>query len=169
MREIVGIVGNARQSVLGREAEPIYYFPYQQLPWCCPSIVVRSVLPPSSLEPALRGTVMALDTQLPVYNLRTADEMLARGVAGPRFQMLLLGSFAGIALLLTAVGLYGVLASSVVARTREMGVRLALGATRQQVLAIVLKRASRLLVSGLSIGVVGAFAGNQLLSTMLYG
>ena len=169
MREIVGVVGNARQSSLKMEEEPIHYFAYRQLPWCCPSIVVRSAIEPASLEPALRGAVASLDKQLPIYDVRTADDMLARGVAGPRFQMLLLGSFAGIALLLTAIGLYGVLASSVVTRTREMGVRMALGATRQQVLAIVLKRAMLLLLLGISIGVVGAFAGNQLLSTMLYG
>jgi predicted permease len=169
MREIVGVVGNARQSALKMEEEPIYYFPYLQLPWCCPSIVVRSAIAPASLEPTLRGTVAALDKQLPIYDLRTADDMLASGVAAPRFLMLLLGSFAAIALLLTAIGLYGVLASSVVTRTREMGVRMALGATRQQVLAIVLRRAMLLLLVGLSIGVVGAFAGNQLLSTMLFG
>jgi len=169
MREIVGVVGNARQSALKMEEEPIYYLPYHQLPWCCPSIVVRSAVAPSSLEPALRGTVASLDKQLPIYDLRTADDMLARGVAGPRFQMLLLGSFAGIALLLTAIGLYGVLASSVVTRTREMGVRMALGATRHQVLAIVLRRAMRLLLLGISLGVAGAFAGNRLLSTMIYG
>ena len=169
MREIVGVVGNARQSSLKMEEEPIHYFAYRQLPWCCPSIVVRSAIEPASLEPALRGAVASLDKQLPIYDVRTADDMLARGVAGPRFQMLLLGSFAGIALLLTAIGLYGVLASSVVTRTREMGVRMALGATRQHVLAIVLKRAMLLLLVGISIGVVGAFAGNQLLSTMLYG
>jgi putative ABC transport system permease protein len=169
MREIVGVVGNARQSAMNMEQEPIYYFPYRQLPWCCPSIVVRSAIPPASLEPALRSTVASLDNQLPIYDLRTADDMLARGVAAPRFLALLLGSIAGIALLLTAIGLYGVLASSVVTRTREIGVRMALGATRQQVLAIVLRRAVRLLLWGLSIGVVGAFAGNQLLSTMLLG
>src|SRR5262245_30395644 len=169
MREIVGVVGNARQSILGREPEPIYYLPYQQMPWCCPAVVVRAVTPPANLEPALRDTIATLDKQLPIYGLRTVDEMLAHGVAGPRFQMLLLGSFAGIALLLTAIGLYGVLASSVVTRTREMGVRLALGATRQQVLAMVLGRAMRLLMWGIAIGIVGVFAGNQLLSTMLYG
>jgi putative ABC transport system permease protein len=169
MREIVGVVGNARQSALKMEEEPIYYFPYHQLPWCCPSIVVRSAIAPASLEPTLRVTVASLDKQLPIYDVRTADDMLAMGVAAPRFQMLLLGSFAGIALLLTAIGLYGVLASSVVTRTREIGVRMALGATRQQVLAIVLKRAMLLLLVGLSIGLLGAFAGNQLLSTMLYG
>jgi predicted permease len=169
MGEIVGVVGNARQSALKMEEEPIYYFAYHQLPWCCPSIVVRSAIAPASLEPSLRVIVASLDKQLPIYDVRTADDMLAMGVAAPRFQMLLLGSFAGIALLLTAIGLYGVLASSVVTRTREMGVRMALGATRQQVLAIVLKRAMLLLLAGLSIGLVGALAGNQLLSTMLYG
>src|SRR5204863_394170 len=66
MREIVGVVGNARQSALKMEEEPIYYFPYHQLPWCCPSIVVRSAVAPSSLEPALRGTVASLDKQLPM-------------------------------------------------------------------------------------------------------
>jgi predicted lysophospholipase L1 biosynthesis ABC-type transport system permease subunit len=169
MREIVGVVGNARQSALKTGEEPIYYFPYQQLPWCCPSIVVRSALAPASLEPTLRVAVAALDKRLPIYDVRTADEMLAMGVAAPRFLMLLLGSFAGIALLLTAIGLYGVLASSVVTRTREMGVRMALGATRQQVLAIVLRRAMLLLLAGLSIGLVGAVAGNRLLSTLLDG
>jgi predicted permease len=169
MREIVGVVGNARQSALNMKDEPIYYFPYHQLPWCCPSIVVRSAIAPASLEPALRATVASLDRQLPIYGLRTAEDILARGVAGPRFQTLLLGSFAGIALLLTAIGLYGVLTSSVVTRTREMGVRMALGATRRQVLAIVLGRAMRLLLLGLSIGVAGAFAGNRFLSTMLDG
>jgi putative ABC transport system permease protein len=168
MREIVGVVGNARQAILKREEDPIYYLPHRQMPWCCPSIVVRSVIPPASLEPALRGTVAALDKQLPVYNVRTADEIVTRGVAGPRFQMLLLGSFAAMALLLTAIGLYGVLASSVATRTREIGVRMALGATRQQVLAIVLWRAARLLLWGISIGVAGSLAGNRLLSTTLF-
>jgi putative ABC transport system permease protein len=169
MREIVGIVGNARQSPLEMLDEPVYYFPYQQMPWCCPSIVVRSALAMSSLEPAIRDVVASLDKQLPIYSVRTADDLLATGVAAPRFQMMLLGSFAAIALLLTVVGLYGLLASSVAMRTREIGVRMALGATRQQVLGIVLRKAMLLLLLGIAIGTAGAFAGNQLLRTTLPG
>jgi putative ABC transport system permease protein len=168
MREIVGIVGNARQSALAIEEEPIYYFAYQQMPWCCPAIVVRSAVAPSSLQPAIRDLVASLDKQLPIYSVRTSGDLLSMAVAAPRFQVMLLGSFAAMALLLTVVGLYGLLASSVVVRTREIGVRLALGATRQQVLGIVLRRAMLLLLLGISIGTAGAYAGNHFLRMSLH-
>jgi putative ABC transport system permease protein len=171
VREIVGVVANARQSVsaLKPDPEPIYYFPYQQLPWCCPSVLVRTAAGPLMMESAIRGAVAELDKQLPIYDVRTLEGILSKGVAGPRFQMLLLGSFAAISLLLTVVGLYGVVGYSVVRRTREIGVRIALGASRDVVLGMVLKKAMLLVFLGVATGLAGAFAGGELIRKMLYG
>jgi putative ABC transport system permease protein len=169
MREIVGVVGDAKQSPLKPEPEPIYYFPYKQLPWCCPSVVVRSAAAPLRLEPEIRSALGSLDKQLPIYNVRTLEAMLGAGVAAPRFQMLLVGSFAAIALLLIATGLYGLLAHAVVRRTREIGLRIALGASRGEVLAMVFKQAMILVLLGIALGLAGAFAGGRVLGNMLYG
>jgi putative ABC transport system permease protein len=169
MREIVGIVGNAKQSPLNPDAEPIYYFPYQQMPWCCPPVIVRTAESTLAIESSIRGVVATLDKQMPVYDVRTLDVILAQGIARPRFQMLLLGSFAALALLLTVVGLYGVVAYSVVRRTREIGVRMALGAGRDIVMGMVLRQAMLLVALGMTIGVAGALASGRLMSKMLYG
>jgi putative ABC transport system permease protein len=169
MRQIVGIVGNARQSALGLSAEPIYYFPYKQLPWNLPTVVLRTSVPPLSLEPAIRAAIAAVDKEVPVYEIQTMDEILAAGIAGPRFQMLLLASFAAIALLLTVVGLYGVLTYSVLQRTREIGVRVALGASRNMVLSMILKHALVLVAAGVALGLAGAIACGRVLGNMLYG
>ncbi|MPY89361.1 MAG: FtsX-like permease family protein [Luteitalea sp.] len=169
MREIVGIVDSVRQSPLSSEEEPIYYFAYRQLPWCCPSVVVRTSASPLAIESSLRAVVESMDAQLPIYDVRTAEDLLSTGIAGPRFLTTLFASFAALALLLTAVGLYGVIAYSVARRTREMGVRIALGASRATVLAMVLKKAMFLVVMGIGVGLVGTLAGAQLVAKMLYG
>ncbi|QOY89538.1 ABC transporter permease [Paludibaculum fermentans] len=169
MRQIIGIVGNARQSMLKAAADPIYYFPYKQLPWCCASVVVRSAAAPGLLEPEIRRTVSALDKQLPVFDVVTLDTILTKGFAQARVPVYLLGGFAGIALLLTVVGLYGVLAYSVVRRTREFGVRIALGASRHEVLGLVLRRATRLVLTGIVLGLAGALAVGRLISQLLIG
>jgi putative ABC transport system permease protein len=162
MREIVGVVGNARQNPLGVAPDPIYYYAARQLPWCCAAYVARTAGPPASLESAIRGVVSSLDDSAPVYGVRTLEDALSVGIAGPRFQALLLGAFALIALLLTAVGLYGVLTYSVLTRTREIGVRVALGARRGDVLRMILGEACVLVAMGISIGLAGALAGNRL-------
>jgi putative ABC transport system permease protein len=167
MREIVGVVGNARQSPLGFDSEPIYYFPYRQLVWFVPPAIIRSSVPPT--EAAIRAAVASIDKEAAVFDLRTMNDLLAEGIARPRFQMVLLSSFAVIALLLTLVGLYGVLAYSVLKRTREIGLRVALGASRNSILGMVLKQAMLLVALGVALGLAGAFAGGQVLSTMLYG
>ena len=167
--EIVGVVESAKQSALDLNPEPIYYFPYKQMPWGIGTIVLRTSVSPRAVESAARGVVAALDQQIPMYRVRTMEELSASAIAEPRFQMVLLGSFAIIALLLTVVGLYGILAYSVIQRTREIGVRMALGATRGGVLGMVLKRATKLVIAGLFIGLAGAAGESYLLQTMLYG
>jgi putative ABC transport system permease protein len=167
MREIVGVIGNARQCPRGATPDPIYYYAARQLPWCCASYVVRTDGSPLALEPAIRGVVASLDDGAPVYEVRTLEDALSEGIAGPRFQALLLGAFALIALVLTAVGLYGVLTYSVLTRTREIGVRVALGARRGNVLRMVLGEACVLVVMGVSIGLAGAVAGNRLAASIV--
>ena len=169
IHEIVGVVGSAKLFALDAEPEPIYYFPYKQLAWMPPVVMLRTALPPRTLESAIRGQMAALDPLVPVFQVRTMDELLSTQVIQPRFHTLLLGAFAGIALLLTMVGLYGVVAYSVTRRTREIGVRIALGAGRSTVLLMVLKRALVLVLIGVLLGLAGALAGGELLRGMLYG
>ena len=169
MREIVGLVGNARQSPLGSQAEAIYYVPYRQMPWCCPSIVVRAAASPGALEPAARAVVSALDKQLPLSAVRTGDQLLSLGIMAPRFLMVLLASFAVVGLLLAAVGLYGVFNYAVVKDAREIGVRMALGASRSRVLGMVLSKAMVLVATGLALGTAGSFASSRLLRAVLRG
>jgi putative ABC transport system permease protein len=166
--EIVGVVGNARLFALEAEPQPMYYFPYKQLPWAPPLVVLRTAVPPRSVESAVRHEMAELDPLVPIFQVRIMDELLAAQITGPRFHTLLLGCFAGIALLLTMVGLYGVMAYSVTRRTREFGVRIALGAARGTVLSMVLRQALALLVVGLVLGGAGALAADRLLRSMLY-
>jgi predicted permease len=169
MREIVGIVSDARQSPVGVDREPIYYFPYQQLPWFPPAIVVRTAVPPETLAATLRGLVAELDSHVPVDQMFTMQEVLSTGVAGPRILTVLLGTFATLALILTAVGLYGVIAYAVSRQTREIGVRIALGATRRSIAAGVMKRAAWLVGIGALIGLGGSLAAGRILSSLLQG
>ncbi|HEY9127384.1 MAG TPA: FtsX-like permease family protein, partial [Acidobacteriaceae bacterium] len=152
-----------------------YYAPASQLgDWCCLSSVVRvktgtSNLDPMSLEPAVRQLVASMDGQIPVTEVRTMPELLSLQLAQPRFAMVLLGAFAALALLLTVVGLYGVMMYAVTRRTREIGVRLALGAQRGSVLGMVLRDAGKLLGAGIALGLAAALAFGAVLRTMLYG
>jgi putative ABC transport system permease protein len=169
IREIVGVVGNAVQTPLELQAEPIYYLPYKQLIWFVPPVVMKTSVPPAAMESAVRAVLASIDKEIPVYDVQPLEDLLGAGIARPRFQMLLLVSFAGIALLLTVIGLYGVLAYSVLKRTREIGVRVALGASRQMVLGMVLKQAMLLVAAGVVLGLAGAFVAGQFLTNMLYG
>jgi putative ABC transport system permease protein len=169
-RVIVGVVGNMQHSATERESHPAMYLPASQLPnWCCLYSVVRTSVDPRSLEPAVQQLVSALDRDIPVTEVRTMRDLLLLQLSQPRFAMVLLGSFAGLALILTVVGLYGVITYSVSRRTREIGVRLALGAQRTTVLGMVLKDAAVLIGLGIGIGIAATLASASLLRTMLYG
>ena len=169
MREIVGVVGNAKQTALAAELDPIYYFPYKQLPWAIGTIVLRTAVPPLELESAAHAALVGLERDAPMYRVRTGEELSMTAIALPRFQMVLTGIFAGVALLLTMGGLYGVLSYAVARRHREIGVRIALGATRAEVLGQVLREAMWLVATGLALGLAGAAGIEHLLASMVYG
>jgi len=170
MREIVGVVGNIRHSMTQRRERPGYFLPASQLPsWCCLVSVVRTQVDADSLEPTVRQLVTSLDKDIPVTDVRTMPELMSLQLSQPRFAMVLLGAFAALALILTVVGLYGVMTYSVSRRTREIGVRLALGAQRAVVLRMVLREAAILLAAGVAIGLAASLAGGSALKTMLYG
>jgi putative ABC transport system permease protein len=168
IREIVGVVGSAKLFAMDAEPEPIYYFPYKQLPWQAPPAILRTAVPPRMLKSAVRKEMTELDPLVPVFQIRTMEELLSAQITEPRFHTVLLGCFAGVALLLTVVGLYGVMAYSVTRRTREIGVRMALGASRAIVLGMVLKQAIVLLSAGLALGLAASLATDRLLQSMLF-
>jgi len=168
MREIVGVVANAKQSQRPGP-DSIYYIPYSQLAWGTPSVIVRTSLPPLAMESVLRRAVASLDREVPVYAIHTFEEIASTAMAPPRFLTGLFGSFAGIGLLLMAVGLYGVLSYSVLRRTREIGIRIALGADRGMILSMVLCRSLNLVAVGIALGLAGVTAGDRLLRQLLFG
>jgi len=169
-REIVGVVGDIRLGATQREMRPAMYLPAGQLnTWCCLYSVVRSSLDPPSLEASIQRIVSSMDKDIPVTQVRTMNELMFSELAQPRFATVLLSAFAGLALVLTIVGLYGVMTYSVSRRTREIGVRMALGAQRRAVLNMVLRDASILLAVGIALGITAALALASVLQSMLYG
>jgi predicted permease len=169
-REIVGVVGDIRLGATQREMRPAMYLPANQLTtWCCLYSVVRTSLDPQSLEASVQRIVTEMDKDIPVTQVRTMNELMFSELSQPRFATILLSTFAVLALVLTIVGLYGVMTYSVTRRTREIGVRMALGAQRGTVLKMVLREASILLTSGIAIGIVAALASAPILQSLLYG
>ena len=168
MREIVGVVGNVRHRSLSTAAEPEAYVPHAQVPFGSMTLVVKTAPDARSLVSAVRNEVRALDKDLPVYNVKTLEDYLAASVAQPRFNTLLLASFAGLALVLTAVGLYGVMSYAVVQRTHEMGIRIALGAQTGDVLKLVVGQGMLLALIGVGMGLLASLAATRVLASLLY-
>jgi putative ABC transport system permease protein len=171
-RTIVGVVGDIKQASLAGEATREYYLPHRQDNWGFTSsmtLVVRATVEPSGLIGAVSEQVRAVDKDLPIYNVKTMAQLRAQSAAASRFQTLLLGSFAAIALLLAAVGIYGVMAYAVARRTQELGLRLALGAQAGDVLKLVLARGLKLIFLGVAIGLLAALALTRWLETLLFG
>jgi putative ABC transport system permease protein len=167
-REIVGIVGDIRHTALGAEPEPEIYMPYAHDPFFHLRIAVRSSAQPDVLAGAMRAAVWAIDPAQPVSRVRSMDEVVASSVASQRFNTILIGTFAAMALALAAVGLYGVIAYSVTLRRHEFGLRLALGAGRHHVLGLVVRQALLLAAVGLVLGFGLALATTRLIETQLY-
>jgi putative ABC transport system permease protein len=168
MREIVGLVGNVKHQKLNAEPDPEAYEPHAQLTFDM-TMLVRTETDPNSIVKAAQNEVKALDKDLPAYGIKTLDEYLSASVARPRFNALLLGVFASLALILTAVGLYGVMNYSVTQRTHEIGIRVALGARQQDVIKMVVRQGMVLSGIGIGAGLIGAYFLTRLLETMLFG
>jgi predicted permease len=170
MRDIVGVVGNVKHLSLKYEDSPEMYLPQTQLPIHIVSLVVRSsVTNPATLTSAIRQELAALDGSIPLTSVRVFDEYISRSLAKTRFNAMLLSIFAGTALLLTAIGIYGVLAYSVAQRTNEIGIRIALGAAQSNIFRLVVGQAMTMVAISLAIGLVGAFAATRLLNSLLFG
>jgi putative ABC transport system permease protein len=166
--EIVGVVGDIKLASLDREIRPTVYLPHTQLAIPLMTLVVRTEMNPLSLAPGVGAAVHALDRELPIADVRTMQEVVDATLARPRTVTALLVTFAVMALLLAAVGVYGVMAYSVAQRTQEIGVRMALGATPRSVFDLVLAQALRLIGIGVITGLVFAAALTRLLAALLY-
>jgi len=168
-RQIIGVVGDVRDVSLGKAPSPMIYVPYSQATFWGANFVVKTSLAPASVAAAIRGEVQRVDKDLPVTGIAVWADQIQSSTAQPRFRTLLLSLFAAMALVLAATGILGVISYSVSCRTNEIGIRVALGATRPDILRMILRETLTLAFAGLAVGVPCALVGARLLNHMLFG
>jgi putative ABC transport system permease protein len=168
-RQIVGIVRDVRDVSIGQEPGPMMYVPFNQLPLWGGEVVVRSELNVGSVAATIRQEVHEVDRDLPVADVVSMSDLIDSSVAQPRFRTWLLGSFAGVALVLAAAGIFAVISYSVSRRTHEIGIRITLGASRANVMRLILTESARLVLIGLAVGVPVALGLGRFLSNLVFG
>ncbi|MBI2150388.1 MAG: ABC transporter permease [Acidobacteria bacterium] len=165
---VVGVVRHVRYQSLERPSRVQLYWPQAQLPAAAVSVAIRTSMEPASLSKAVQGAAIALDSEQPIYAIRTMGELVADSVLRRRLVMTLLAIFAGLALVLAALGIYGVVSFWITQRSHEIGIRMALGATRGQVLKLVLGQSLSIVVSGIVVGLLGSLGLTRVLETLLF-
>jgi len=165
---VIGVVGDVRYGQMDEPPQPDVYIPHLQSSRSSLVLFVRTAGNPAALTQAVEREVHALDKNLPVYDVKTMNERIRDATSRARFSAVLLAVFAAIALVLAAVGIYGVMSYLVTQRTREIGIRIALGAGSADVLSLVVRRGATLALAGIAIGVAGALASTRVLATLLY-
>ena len=168
-REVIGVVGNVKRKGLTAETQEQFYLPLRQAVIVSPAIAMRASGDPMALLGSVRTVLSQMNSNVPLYRINTVDDYIAMSASQPRFQTVLISFFAVMALLLSAIGLYAVLSYMVAQRTLEIGLRLALGAQRQSVLGLILRRGLALAAIGLAIGVVASLLLTRFMSELLYG
>jgi putative ABC transport system permease protein len=166
--EIVGVVGDVKYGPLDAETGVHVYTPYMQFSWWFSYIMIKTTVPPNRIVADMRRAVAAVDPNLPIDSILTMEERFGVVNQRPRFSMALLSAFAALALLLAAVGVYGVTAHSVSVRTKEIGIRMALGAEPERVASLVVREGLKLVTVGVLLGVVGALALTRVLQSQLF-
>jgi putative ABC transport system permease protein len=167
-RAIVGVVGDVKEMGLAEPPAPIAYIPYEQVPWRYTTLLLRTTGEPRGLAAAARAAIAPIDPLLPIEEIGTLDDVVAASVGSRRFAATLIGLFASLALLLAAVGLYGVMAYAAAQRRREVGIRIALGARSTEVVRLFLGEGARLSLAGAAVGILLALAATRLLASQLY-
>jgi putative ABC transport system permease protein len=166
---VVGVVGDAKQFQLNEVQQPQLYYAMAQAPFIFATLAARTKVEPMSLADDVRAAVWSVDKDQPVWKVRTVETLLTTNVASPKFVMTLMTGFAALALLLTALGLYGVMAYTVAQRTHEIGIRMALGAQRGDVLRLVLRQGMALALIGVGLGLAAALAATRAMQSLLFG
>jgi hypothetical protein len=170
-RTVVGVVGEVKLRALDSDDQPVgaYYFPLSQSSARSLTLVARTAVDPASAASAIRGELAAIDPELPLYDVLTMEERVRESVVARRTAMFLAVGFGAIALMLATVGIYGVLAYQVTQRTREIGIRMALGSDAGAVFAMILREGALLIAGGFALGLGGTYAIRQRLTSELYG
>jgi putative ABC transport system permease protein len=166
--QVIAVAADIRNRGLALDTQPQLYLPFAQLPWTDMNLLVRTTAPPGSITSAVRAQIAAVDPDQPIAHIQTVDELVQSKLAEPRFTLLLLGIFAVTALALSVIGIYGVLSYLVAQRRYELGIRLALGAQRADILRIVVRQGLLLAIAGVALGLIAALLLTRLMSSMLY-
>jgi putative ABC transport system permease protein len=167
--EIIGVVGDVKSQALDVDTRSMVYWPHAELPYSALTLVVRSNTDPAAVTSAIQREVRALDKNQPISEMHSMKELLADSISRSRFATTLLSIFAAIAVILATIGIYGVMAYAVTQRTNEIGIRIALGASRREVLTLILRRGLAMTTIGVATGLLGSLAITRVLSNLLFG